>query len=54
MNELHQRLLRALVAAQVAVLEHADEDINEREAIKGLEQATKTIVLLVKALKRSE
>lgn len=29
MTDLHTKLLRALVAAQVAVIEHADESVTE-------------------------
>jgi hypothetical protein len=32
MNETHQKLIRSLIAAQVAAIEHADEAIDSGES----------------------
>ena len=51
MSDTHQKLLRALVAAQVAVLEHADEDVNGEEKAKpALAKCLAEIARLAKKL----
>lgn len=47
------RLLRAAVALQVGVYEFKDADIDDTEAMKGIETAAKEIERLVRALKRT-
>lgn len=51
MLDVHQKLLRALVAAQVAVLEHADEQLDgEAKAKKALTQCLAEAQRLAKKL----
>lgn len=54
MTKTHEELLRALIAAQVAVIEHADEDVQENVAIMALDKCIKEIIRLNKKLKREE
>lgn len=46
-------LLRAATALQVGVYEFNDGDIEDTEAFKGIEAATKEIERLARALKRT-
>ena len=46
----HQKLLRSLVAAQVAVIEHADEDIGTNKARLALLVALQEAVKIAKKL----
>lgn len=50
MNPLHIKIMRALVAAQVALIEHADESWDEHKAKKALEDCIKEAAKLVKKL----
>lgn len=55
MTTLHQQLIRALIAAQVAVLEHADEDTGLRDpplAIDALDECLKRASKLAKQLRK--
>lgn len=54
MSFTHGELLRALIAAQVAVFEHSNEDVNEHEAIDALDTCVKEVVRLVKQLRKEE
>lgn len=58
MGSIHQQLMRALIAAQVGVLEHADGDVGDQDgclkAIEALEQCSREIAKLVKKLRKSE
>lgn len=46
----HQRLIRALIAAQVAVIEHADEDVGTNIARRALIEAISEALKLAKKL----
>jgi hypothetical protein len=51
MNDIQQRLIRALVAAQVAVLEWGEEDVRiEGQATSNLDECLKQAVKLTKKL----
>lgn len=52
MNDTHQRALRCLIAMQIAVLEHADEDVAENQVIAALETCNKEWQKIVKQLGR--
>ena len=51
MNATQQELLRALIAAQVAVLEWGDEDVSENVVCDGLDAALKQAVKAAKKLR---
>lgn len=53
MNQLHQRALRALIAMQVAVIEHADEDVSGTVAIKALKECNAEWQKIVRELERT-
>ena len=50
MKPIHQRALRILVALQVAVIEHADEDLTENTSIKTLTECNREWQKLLKEL----
>ena len=53
MNEIHQKLLRALITAQVAVLGHADEDVTDASgSLDVLDTALKDAAKLGKRLRK--
>ncbi len=51
MNEVQQRLLRALISAQVAVLEWGEASVNDQQATAGLDLALKECMKLAKKLR---
>lgn len=52
---VHQQLIRALVAAQVAVIEHADEVLGERSlALPALEECLREAAKLTRQLRKDE
>lgn len=53
MNDLHQRALRALVALQVAVIEHADEDVLENKVIQAMTDCNREWQKIFKEFQRS-
>lgn len=52
MNQLHQRALRALIAMQVAVIEHTDEDVSGTVAIAALLECNAEWQKIVKELRK--
>lgn len=52
MTNLHQRALRVLIAMQVAVIEHADESLNEDDVVKALQQCNAQWQKVVKEFAR--
>ena len=52
MTEPHQRALRILIAMQVAVIEHCDEDIQGTVTIKALEEFNRAWQKTVKELSK--
>jgi len=52
MTQMHQDALRCLIAMQVAVLEHCDEQLQETKAIAALEKCNKEWQKIVKELGR--
>ena len=48
MTNLHQRALRVLIAMQVAVIEHADEDLLEDKVVEALIECNKQWQKLMK------
>ncbi len=54
MTKIHQDIIRALIAAQVAVLEHADEDMGSHQAINAVVSCIKRAERLMKVLKKED
>ena len=52
MHDTHQKLLRALIAMQVAVLEHADEAVGDTRTMLALEECQQEITKRMKLLKK--
>ena len=53
MNDIQQKLLRALIAAQVGVLEWGNADVTDEQATAGLDAALKEALKLSKKLKQA-
>lgn len=51
---LHSALIRAAMALQVAIFEHAEEMAGEHEAIKAIETCGLQIAKLIRQLKKEE
>jgi hypothetical protein len=53
LNDTQQRLLRALIAAQVAVLEWGSADVADNQATAGLDASLKEALKLAKRLRQA-
>lgn len=51
---LHSDLIRAAVALQVAIFEHAEEQSGEHEAIKAIHTCGLQIAKLIRQLKKDD
>lgn len=52
MNQTHQRAIRILIAMQVAVLEHADEQLCENKIINALDLANREWQKILRELRK--
>lgn len=52
LNDTQQKLLRALISAQVGVLEWGNADVADEQAAAGLDAALKEVLKLSKKLKQ--